>query len=66
MSWLSNIFGGDEVTISTEVDESEVLSAKQQLDRVAESQGLESTGQEGEYFCGICGWQPISSYPCSH
>jgi hypothetical protein len=66
MSWISNLFGGDEVTISVEVDDSEVLSAKQLLDRVAEEQGLEPTEREGEYYCGICGWSPISTFPHSH
>jgi len=67
MGLFSGLFGGnEEVTITTEVDETEVLTAKQQLDRVAESQGLERTGQEGEFYCGRCGWSSISTFPHNH
>ena len=56
----------NEVTLSVEVDESEISSVGNRLDRVAQELNLERTGQESDFYCGICGWSPISTYPHSH
>ena len=56
----------NEVTLSTEVDESELSFVESRIDRVAQKLNLERTGQESDFYCGICGWSPISTYPHSH
>ena len=65
MNWLSKFFQ-EEVTISAEIDETEIPNIDQIFDQVAASQNLERTGQETDFYCGICGWSPISTYPHSH
>ena len=37
-----------------------------QEDTEHETEENESDNHPNEFFCGICGWSPISSYPHSH
>lgn len=68
MSWLKNLLGGDstlEVAIEAETDEGSLQRGVFALDGYASTKGFEET-REKEFYCGICGWSPISTFPHSH
>ncbi len=72
MSWLGNLFGGPneksdivEVSSDRDITPEMMAFACQSMDRHMQAHRMEET-REKEFYCGICGWSPISTFPHSH
>ncbi len=72
MSWLKNIFGGSseksdivEVSSDSDITPEMLAFAYQSMDRYMQKHEMVET-REKDFYCGICGWSPISSFPHNH
>ena len=62
MKWLTNIFGfKDAVCVGAETDEQSLEAGIRLLDEKYPKDEYEEV-REKEFYCGICGWVPVSQY----
>jgi hypothetical protein len=66
MSWCNPFKKSNNEDIVIEASGDTLEQALQNSKRAANRRGLEPNGIESEFYCGICGWSPISTFPHSH
>jgi hypothetical protein len=67
--WLNNLLRGDEISepvaVEAETDAESLARGVELLNAMYPDDQYEET-REKDFYCGICGWAPISTFPHDH
>ena len=62
MSWLTDFFRVEDEDIALIAGGNTLEEALQNVNQAEEEENLVHNGKETEFFCGLCGWVPISQF----